>query len=187
MGSNPITRTKILTKEIMQIQIVNVDVSTPTGKKYQMAEVIFKSNGETKTKKIMSFANPSVFGIIKDAKKDDTFTITQEKDGQGYWQWTTIKSGSGEQQQQNATQSAAPQRSAATMQRDFETKEERADRQRLIVRQSSLSNSIAILSPGSKSALDPKAVLALAEELVAWVTSAPAIQPFEDMKDDFPF
>ena len=55
------------------ITIVNVEVTTPAGKRYQAAEVIYKQNGETKTKKIMSFVNPAVFAVVKDAKSGNVF------------------------------------------------------------------------------------------------------------------
>lgn len=161
------------------ITIVNVDVTTPAGKKYQMAEVVFKMNGETKTKKIMSFVNPSVFATIKDAKNGEEYTITQEKDQQGYWQWTSIKKGAGDG---SATAATASTRTAASSTgRDFETKEERAERQRLIVRQSAVNYAVSMLTPGAKAPLDKDAVFALAEAIVAFVTDAPDL--FEEPND----
>lgn len=162
------------------INVVNVDVQTPAGKRYQVAEVIYKQNGETKTKKIMSFVNPAVFAVIKDAKSGDVYSITQEKDDKGYFQWTSITSGA----EAAASPVSAPARSAAAPStgRDFETKDERAERQKLIVRQSSLSNAIATLAPGAKAALDPAAVLTLADQYVAWVTDAPDL--FMDTPND---
>lgn len=162
------------------ITIVNVEVTTPAGKRYQVAEVIYKQNGETKTKKIMSFVNPAVFAVVKDAKSGDVYTITQEKDGKGYFQWTSITSGA----EAAASPVSAPARSVAAPStgRDFETKDERAERQKLIVRQSSLSNAIATLAPGAKTALDPNAVLELADKYVAWVTDAPDL--FMDTPND---
>lgn len=162
------------------INVVNVDVQTPAGKRYQVAEVIYKQNGETKTKKIMSFVNPAVFAVVKDAKSGDVYTITQEKDDKGYFQWTSITSGA----EAAASPVSAPARSPAAPStgRDFETKDERAERQKLIVRQSSLSNAIATLAPGAKTALDPNAVLDLAEKYVAWVTDAPDL--FMDTPND---
>ena len=156
------------------ITIVNVEVTTPTGKRYQQAEVIYKENGETRTKKIMSFANPAVFNVVKDAKGGEQYTITQNKDDKGYWQWTSITSGAeAAGVPANTGQAPSGRNPAPSTGRDFETKDERAERQKLIVRQSSLSNAIATLSPGAKAGLDPNAVLELAEKYVAWVTDAP--------------
>ena len=156
------------------ITVVNVDVQTPTGKRYQVAEVIYKQDGETKTKKIMSFANPAVFATVKEAKAGEVYTFTQEKDDKGYFQWTSITSGAeAAGVPANAGQASSGRNPAPSTGRDFETKDERAERQKLIVRQSSLSNAIATLAPGAKSALDANAVLELAEKYVAWVTDAP--------------
>lgn len=156
------------------ITIVNVEVTTPTGKRYQQAEVIYKDNGETRTKKIMSFANPAVFNVVKDAKGGEQYTITQSKDDKGYWQWNSITQGAEPAGVPANASAASPGRNPApSTGRDFETKEERAERQKLIVRQSSLSNAIATLAPGAKTALDPNVVLDLADKYVAWVTAAP--------------
>ena len=171
-----------------QITIVNVDVQTPAGKKYQMAEVIYKQDGETKTKKIMSFANPAVFATVKDAKQGEVYTISQTKDDRGYWQWSTIQAGAAASAQAASSPASSPRPSTPSTGRDFETKEERAERQKLIVRQSSLSNAINMLTPGAKSALDTKVVLALADELVAWVTAAPSLFEMKnDLEDDIPY
>ncbi len=156
------------------ITVVNVDVQTPAGKRYQVAEVIYKQDGETKTKKIMSFANPAVFATVKEAKTGEVYTFTQEKDDKGYFQWTTISAGAEPAGVPANASAASPGRNPApSTGRDFETKDERAERQKLIVRQSSISNSIASLAPGAKTALDPSVVLDLADKYVAWVTAAP--------------
>ena len=172
----------------MNITLVNVDVTTPAGKKYQQAEVVFKDDtGRVNTKKVMSFANPAVFAAIKDAKSGEQFTITQEKNDRGYWEWTSAKPGAGE-----AKASAAPARQAAPAPasgRDFETKEERAQRQRLIVRQSSLSNAISMLTPGSKQAIAVADVIAVAEQLNEWVFKEPDLffETENDLDKDIPY
>lgn len=155
------------------IVITHVDVSTPAGKKYQVAETIFKMNGETKTKKIMSFANPAVFNTLKDAMSGEEYSITQEKDGNGYWQWTSITKGGSVSETATAAQAAPARKESSYTGRDFETKEERAERQRLIVRQSCLAQAVATLSAGVKSPPTVADVLSTAEQYVAWVTDAP--------------
>lgn len=155
----------------MNITIVNVDVTTPAGKKYNQAEVIFKNeSGQVQNKKLFSFNNPSVFAALKDAKSGDQFSITQVKNDKGYWDWTAASSGASAPASQAAPATAAPSRQVNS---NYETKEERAFRQRLIVRQSSLSSAVACLSPGAKSSLDPDAVLALAERFNEWVFKEP--------------
>ena len=155
------------------ITIVNVDVQTPAGKRYQMAEVIYKQDGETKTKKIMSFANPGVFAVVKEAKSGEQYTITQEKDQNNYWQWTSISKGGSVGETTTAAQAAPARKESSYTGRDFESKEERAERQRLIVRQSCLAQAVATLSAGVKSPPTVADVLSTADQYVAWVTDAP--------------
>ena len=128
----------------------------------------------------MSFVNPAVFAVVKDAKSGDVYSITQEKDDKGYFQWTSITSGA----EAAASPVSAPARSAAAPStgRDFETKDERAERQKLIVRQSAVNYAISMLTPGAKTALDKASVFALAEDIVAFVTAAPDL--FMDTPND---
>jgi len=177
------------------ITIVNVDVTTPAGKKFQCAEVVYKSEyqGKTdvKTKKIMSFANPSIYAIAKDAKQGEVYEITQEKVGE-FWNWTSMVKADGSlaapQNATNAATASTGRTAASSSGRDFESKDERAERQRLIVRQSAVNYAIAMLSPGAKTALDKAAVFALAETVVAFVTQAPSLidMPNDDM-DQIPY
>jgi hypothetical protein len=174
----------------MNITIVNVDVTTPAGKKYQQAEVVFKDDtGRVNTKKIMSFANPAVFAAMKDATSGQVYTITQVKNDRGYWDWTAASVGGNSAPAQAASSPAPRQASPAPSGRDFETKEERALRQRLIVRQSSLSNAISMLTPGSKQALAVGDVIQLAEELNAWVFKEPDLffETENDLDKDIPY
>jgi hypothetical protein len=72
---------------------------------------------------------------------------------------------------------------------NYETKEERAARQVLIVKQSSLTNAVATLSPGAKAALDANAVIDLAQKYADWVFDKPESDKtgFDDMGSDIPF
>ena len=165
------------------IVITHVDVSTPAGKKYQVAETIFKMNGETKTKKIMSFANPAVFNTLKDAKSGEEYSITQEKDGNGYWQWTSISKGGSVSETTTAAQAAPARKESSYTGRDFESSQERADKQRFIIKQSSISSAIQLLSIGATSPPDVKAVLELADKFVSFVYEAPGLDIFNTEND----
>lgn len=181
----------------MQIQII--DVGTPNtiagknGRSYQSIEVTYKSqDGKVASKKLMSFSNPTVFKTISTLNKGDSVDVTTQKDDAGYWQWTAINQGGSTQVSQSAATSATP--STRVTGSNYETKEERAARQRLIVRQSSLSNAIDILSVGAK-ALKKEEVLQLANELADWVfeeadapkTIASLDGGLTDMQDDIPY
>ena len=72
--------------------------------------------------------------------------------------------------------------------RTFETPEERAVRQRLIVRQSSLSNAIDLLTVGAKTAPTVDQVKEVAESFVDFVfEKKTGTQEIIDMEDDVPY
>ena len=181
----------------MQIQII--DVGTPNthaaknGRSYQSIEVTYKSNdGKVSSKKLMSFSNPTVFKTISGLSKGAAIDVVTTKDDAGYWQWTGINDG---QSAPQATQGATPSSTPATTRvtgSNYETADERAARQRLIVRQSSLSAAVSILTVGAKT-VDKTAVLNLASELTDWVfevkqeETLSGIDSALAMADDIPY
>ena len=182
----------------MQIQIIDVGtpntVAAKNGRSYQSMEVAYKgADGKVSSKKLMSFSNPSVFKAISQLSKGDSVEVTTSKDDAGYWQWTAVNEAGSTAPTfgQSAPQSSGSSAPTKVTGSNYETKEERARRQELIVRQSSLSNAVAILTVGSKS-VDKQAVKALAQELSDWVfnkqteVSTPAPVSFDDFDDDIP-
>lgn len=144
-----------------------VDVGAPNthaaknGRSYQSIEVTYKNDqGQVANKKLMSFSNPSVFNHIKDLSKGASLNVTTTKDANGYWQWTGI--GGDETAPTSETKPATGGRVTGS---NYETKEERAARQILIVRQSSLSSAVDLLGPG-KSVED---VIATAKQFEEYV------------------
>lgn len=180
------------------MQITVIDVGTPNthaaknGRSYQSLEVTYKgADGKVGNKKLMSFSNPSVFKAAGTWNKGDVVDVVSQKDDQGYWQWTGIGTEGGSQVAQQS--SAAPASGARITGSNYETKEERAARQELIVRQSSLSNAVSILTVGAKS-VSKDDVKQLAQELSDWVfgkdnpKSAVSYDPSNpaDFEDDIP-
>ena len=171
----------------MQIQII--DVGTPNthaaknGRSYQSLEVTYKgADGKVSSKKLMSFSNPSVFKHISGLTKGATVDVVTQKDDAGYWQWTAIGNG----EQQVATTQPAQGATTRVTGSNYETKEERAERQVLIVRQSSLSSAVATLTAGAKSAPSAADVIALAKEFEAYVF-AKEVGTVEDIESDIPY
>lgn len=172
------------------MQITVIDVGTPNthaaknGRSYQSLEVTYKGvDGKVGNKKLMSFTNPTVFKAAQEWSKGTVVDVTTQKDDQGYWQWTGL--GTGESQVAQSPSAAPATRVTGS---NYETKEERAERQKLIVRQSSLSNAIAILTVGAKE-IKKEQVFALASELNDWVFNQPSngqAANFDDFKDDIP-
>lgn len=160
----------------MRIEIVSVTETEKTnkaGRKYSELEVIYKNEeGKAQTKKLLSFTNPAVFKAVKSASAGDKLNVNTQKDDNGYWQWTGLS------EEAKPTQQAATRVTGS----NYETKEERALRQKYIVRQSSLTTAVAIMSVGAKN-LDKHEVIALAEELEEWVFRT----EIDELEDDIPF
>lgn len=176
----------------MQIQII--DVGTPNthaaknGRNYQSLEITYKgSDGKVSAKKLMSFSNPSVWKAASSWTKGDTVEVITEKDDAGYWQWTGIGSAGAASQS-----SAAPAASAGATRvtgSNYETKEERAARQVLIVRQSSLSVAVQALLAGAKAPPNANDIINLAKDLEAYVFAEEVKETPElnDLEDDIPY
>lgn len=174
------------------IEVINIQqTSKPTAKgSYIQLDVAYKrlDNGKVEGKKIMSFTNKAVFSALQSATTGSQFTITSEKnENSGYWDWLSVESVSNATESPQAASSQA--KAYASPKSTYETPEERAKRQVLIVRQSSLSAAIDSLKT-DKKALDPTEVLALANSYVNWVFEKD--QPdfvdtgFDNMEDDVP-
>lgn len=165
----------------MQITIKSVDteyVKTAKGG-YEKLEVVYDNQGKTEVKKLMSFSNPKVYEKIKKATQGETFDVELSKDEKGYWQWASLNA---------AVPSATPSgnvenKPAATKgSTSWETAEERALKQRLIVRQSCLKTAADFLNGAGLA--DVPVLLQTADTLVAWVYQAPGLI---EMEDDIPY
>lgn len=182
----------------MQISIIDVgSLSTHAarnGRSYQSVEVTYKNEqGQAQSKKLMSFSNPAVFKAAQTWEKGDTVNIATEKDANGYWQWTAILA-EGESAPAPTNQSAvtsSPKAATATRVTgsNYETKEERAERQIMIVRQSSLANAVATLATHG-SAISAEQVIALAKTYEGFVMNQGSAQTeppsFDNIEDDIP-
>ena len=99
--------------------------------------VKYQSSGVNGTQRVVPYANPSVYKTLDDAEMGESFEVAVTKNTKGYDVWSAIGPvGSFKQ--------AAP--TTKVIGSNYETAEERAIKQRYIVRQSSLANAIA-LSP----------------------------------------
>ncbi len=178
----------------IQIKVISVDITTkPTAKgSYQQATLAYRdlAQNQLKEKKILSFTAEGklLFSTAAQAQKDQTYTVDMEK-GEQFWEWKKMEQavpdtvvatqgGSAGKQQANSFASGA---------RTYETAEERAERQVLIVRQSSLSAAVATLAVGAKG-LKPEDVLSLAERYSEFVFQKEAKNTMftTDSFDDIP-
>lgn len=135
-------------------------------------------NGASKNQNIIDFANRQVYGVVTQAKPGDTFEVVTRQNDKGYSEWASITPATA------SIGTPVPTATAKAPTSNYETREERAVRQRLIVRQSSLTAALGTLSPGSKGPINPDEVEKLAERYNAWVFQAPSM--FEE-ENDIPF
>jgi hypothetical protein len=173
----------------MFIEVVDVASETKTGsngKSYNALTITYRSNGKVAEKKIMSFAAPEVYKWFSTANKGDSVDVVSVKNEKtGYWDWTSIGTGGGEVAQQSKPASAATRVTGS----NYETKEERAIRQRYIIRQSSVSSAIAALAVGAKASPKADEILTLAKTIEEYVFSQPEELKvgINEMEDDIPY
>ena len=122
-------------------------------------------SGKEHTYKLMSFVNKDAYLLLKSAKIGDTFFVVTNKNDKGYWQWDQVS--------REAVQPKANTSPRST----YETPEERAQKQIYIVRQSSLTNAIALL--GSKAKVDH--VISVARQFEQYVFGLDERESFDDL------
>ena len=162
---------------------MNVEKVVKGRTSYSVAEVVYENDrGEKKTWKLMSFSNPQVFATISAAKQGDSFDITTGKNDKDYTIWaaaTPASTGASVPGAQSSG-SVAPTKVVGS---NYETREERAVRQRLIVRQSSLSTAVDYLKAVEEKDASLERVLDLAESFTNFVFEAPDLF---DQQNDLP-
>lgn len=177
----------------MQIEIIAVVTEAKKNSRggiYNEAVITFKNKSfqdKIETKKLLDFASKDVYSTISQAKFGEVYEIIRTKDEQGYWQWTGI---GGTEQVIPAQPQGNPmtKTAAVTPKSTYETAEERAVRQVMIVRQSSIANAIALLAAngGKKNTTDE--VIVIAKQFEDYVLGKETIEnPFTDIvEDDLP-
>ena len=145
----------------MQITITNVNVEDKG--KYRQAIVEYTTvEGKAEKKNVMSFKDKTLYATLSSAKQGETYDVTLGKNDKGYWEFTKAEKATGSATQAKSGTATASPRST------YETPEERAARQIYIIRQSSLSTAVSILSVGAKG-VKVNDALATAKELENYV------------------
>lgn len=196
----------------LTIEIVANPVSTiPTAKgSYQVIDLAYKNKSfqdKLEGKKVMSFTNKDVFAALQKAQFGDIFEISRVKNDKGFWDWTSVSTaGMGDNIQSTPTSSSigtSPSvvKGTVTPKSNYETAEERAARQVLIVRQSSISSAVEFAV--ANKIKNEEEVIRLAKRFEAFVfgkevttyqtgvdennlVDAPTGNFFEGMEDDLP-
>lgn len=169
----------------------------------QVLEVAYKNltfQGKVESKQLFDF------GVQKDSFKTlavgqigQVYEVDVVKNDAGYNDWVKVNKSDGTVSTSNGS-TTPPRISAGTVgtpapvKSTYETPEERAKKQIYIVRQSSLSNAIDLLSVGAKSQPKVEAVIETArafEEFVFGTSSTAAVvakdfSGFDDFAEDVP-
>lgn len=205
---------------MIQFNIEVIAVSKPTnetgkgGGKYQKVEATYKRldrDGKVEGKPFFDFSNKDIFNRVSKLVSGEVKSISAEKDPNGYWQWTAINEPTDTEKMDSNPADSSPARKSYPAKAgvgkvtgsNYETKEERAARQILIVRQSSLATAVAYFASkqpkGSTATVED--VIAVASKLEDTVfgrglhsdaarkekaASQAAGRAFEDMEDDLP-
>ncbi len=162
---------------------------TKTGKTMEYLEVAYKRDGKVEGKKLFRPFAKEVCAALDNASTGQKYTITAEKEGE-YWQWKAASTGDSGQSASSGSSASSSTSSGAQkspVKGEWETKEERAQRQVMIVKQSSLANAIATLK--AETAVDPENVIAVAQRYTDWVLGNDQPKGFSaiaDMEDDIP-
>lgn len=173
----------------MIIEVLSSTVTTvPTAKgSYQVCELAFKNKtfqDKVEGKKIMSFAEKEAFTTLSTAPMGSVFTVIRVKDEKGYWKWQNVTAGANAGAAAPAAAPFAPSSGAtnASPKSTYETADERAARQVMIVRQSSISNAVALLKT-EKHTPTTEEVLVVAKQFENFVFGK-SDDPFAGLDDD---
>ncbi len=145
----------------------NVSIQKQNGGSYQGTRFSYRDmNGKLVEQNFHNNSlkfNPKLNVALSNLKPGDSFTMVKEKEGE-YWNVKDIIVGDAPVATSGTTKPAAQPAPKS----NYETAEERAKRQVYIVRQSSLSTAVAVLSVGAKK-VEPAEVIKLAKQFEAYV------------------
>lgn len=176
------------------MQVTIIDVSVVDKGKWKYAEVAFKGpDGKMASKRVVSFgATEGAFKYLTDdtnpIAKGEIIEVKSEKNANGYWDWISCGRPSAAAVASGTITQAVGK---SVPKSNYETSEERAARQVMIVRQSSLSNAVAHLNH-VKKAYEVAEVIQVARQFEAYVLDTAIVSPttsksISDMQDDVPY
>lgn len=164
----------------MKISVLNVQQENKG--KYNVLEVSYKDldSGKVTSKKLFSFGSQAeTFKTLQDTQVGTVYTVTTEKNKDGYWDWIKAEKGAKEEVKNNSTVG-----SVSPVKNTYETAEERANRQLLIVRQHNLTLAVDYLKHLKKT-FDLGEVITVAKSFEEYVfgSSKPAVKVDKVIED----
>ena len=127
------------------IDVTESEEPKKTGKgKNKVLSVTYKTDeGKVEAKKLYDWATKTeIWEAFKGATKGNVFSIDKEKNEKGFWEWVSLH-------RQDAPLKVQEKGNPVPTKPSYETPDERAHRQVMIVRQSSISSAVNMLGPMS--------------------------------------
>ena len=163
----------------MNFEIQVLQTAIENRGKYNMCTVDYKStDGKLAQKKLMSFSFPDVFKALSTAKQGDIYTIETTKNDKNFWDWNSVSPGP-MVGQVGGVGAAKPSTGNPSPKSTYETADERANRQVLIVRQSSVSSAVALTAANPKLKAGVGEVLEIAKSFEDYVFGRSDSSPSE--------
>jgi hypothetical protein len=186
----------------IQISVISVlppaFVKTTKGG-YNCIEVAYKKDGKVEGKKVMDFVNKEIYNFVKtEMKPGNDYNISLDKDKNDYWQWVGVEAAGATGTVAPADRGLAASAGAGQLPVEtkavgrvttntYETPEERALKQKIIVRQSSIGYALSFFE-ANKGKFGVGDVLELANQFNDWVWErGTPEQEIGKMSDDIPF
>ena len=145
--------------EVIQV-IEETDKTNNRGGKYNAINLVYKKDGKVEPKSFPDWSNKEIYEALKALKQGDLKTITTEKVN-GFWKWLKLESFQRKDDLEDVTEGTVTEavsnssyKPGKVIGSNYETKEERAARQILIVRQSCLSTSVALFAAAYPKGFD---------------------------------
>lgn len=163
-----------MSKEIV-IEVVNVgeEQTIPTARGgYKQFELAYKSEGRVNGKVLRDFSDKAVYEACRGLRPKDVATVVIAKeagrDGREFWNWKSVLRGVTSPSNSGASPASAAKPTGRVTGSNYETPEERAQRQVFIVRQSSITAALKILEMNGKNPSVTDVIL-LSEQLKNYV------------------
>ena len=160
--------------KLIEVLKINRSHAGKAGTKgYEVVEVAYKDpEGKTKGMKVLDFVQREVFKSLEGVNDGDILDVEFEQNDKGYWQFKSIAKGTAPA---SGTNTKGVSAAAPAARGNWETSEERAARQVMIVRQSQLTNTISYFELTKHTKATPEDVIAVAKVFEAFVlgTEAP--------------
>lgn len=176
---------------------IDVDIEKNGGGSYKGWKLVYENDaGEVKTiqkhMNSLKYAAPLANGL-KQLKVGDTFTMEMEKEGD-FWNPKSVYKGEATKETTTQPVASRAQTTTTSSGSTYATKEERAQTQKYIVRQSSITSALKLLEVTGVKKVAPSDVIALAREFEAFVMDTTPVvvnqetsSDFSDLEDDKPF